>query len=604
MSSVGDYEETNVREKKKKCDKFRRFLSYREHPIQGKTLDNDCPSIFCWYIRCPPHSFPGWGLTRLLLAFLSFVLVNYFCETELDPNYEYVSEVRATILGMFIVYAAARFMSFLLRTAHLPDILGMLLAGFVLSNCLPFIRTINRTTKEILNDFAFSIILVRAGLSLNLATFKQMGCTIVLLATTPGVVVEATIVAMMAWTALDFTLAWAYMFGFIICGISPAIIVPTMLKIQQQGYDNGLPPLIITAASMDDISALFAYSLISVPAFENEKAGTLVLVTFAWTVACIAIALLLSGVFWWVPPQTEVETEEKYISFGDSGRNNRIRFFLLLLAALSFIIVSKFYNQKGVGPLASVVTAFVSSIRWPYRVKQSVSASFADAWSFVAPLLFGLVGTELILDELIKMDSMRVLGISEFNEPKVLIIIFGVVIRCVWAFVVTKLHGMITCCKKRTGRGRGNRPGGLVGVQWSLPNNVESEWSLKECIFVALAWCPKATVQAIMGRVPLSTLEEKAEESGDPEQYREDHKHEFQMANDILKGSLLSILLCAPVGLIFIKFTYKKLMKNTFSPIIRFSKTTEYRSTTSVLDTSSSEGFKKSNSFTTKQITV
>ena len=55
--------------------------------------------------------------------------------------------------------------------------------------------------------------------------------------------------------------------------------------------DNGLPPLIITAASMDDISALFAYSLISVPAFENEKAGTLVLVTFAWTVACIAIAL-------------------------------------------------------------------------------------------------------------------------------------------------------------------------------------------------------------------------------------------------------------------------------------------------------------------------
>ena len=40
-----------------------------------------------------------------------------------------------------------------------------------------------------------------------------------------------------------------------------------------------------------------------------------------------------------------------------------------------------------------------------------------------------------------------------------------------------------------------------------------------------------------MGRVPLSTLEEKAEESGDPEQYREDHKHEFQMANDILKGT-------------------------------------------------------------------
>ena len=52
MSSVGDYEETNVREKKNKCDKFRRFLSYREHPIEGKTLDNDCPSIFCWYIRC------------------------------------------------------------------------------------------------------------------------------------------------------------------------------------------------------------------------------------------------------------------------------------------------------------------------------------------------------------------------------------------------------------------------------------------------------------------------------------------------------------------------------------------------------------------------
>ena len=51
-----------------------------------------------------------------------------------------------------------------------------------------------------------------------------------------GCVVEATIVAMLAWIVLDFTISWAYMFGFIICAISPAIIVPTMLKIQTEGY--------------------------------------------------------------------------------------------------------------------------------------------------------------------------------------------------------------------------------------------------------------------------------------------------------------------------------------------------------------------------------
>ena len=75
-------------------------------------------------------------------------------------------------------------------------------------------------------------------------------------------------------------------------------------------------------------------------------------------------------------------------------------------------------NRGGRAKRVTLNCIMYLGIRWPYRVKQSVSASFADAWSFVAPLLFGLVGTELILDELIKMDSMRVLGISEFNEPK------------------------------------------------------------------------------------------------------------------------------------------------------------------------------------------
>ena len=62
----------------------------------------------------------------------------------------------------------------------------MLLAGFVLSNSYPDVQNINKTTKSIMSDLAFSIILVRAGLSLNIETFKQMKATIFLLAMTPG----------------------------------------------------------------------------------------------------------------------------------------------------------------------------------------------------------------------------------------------------------------------------------------------------------------------------------------------------------------------------------------------------------------------------------
>ncbi|XP_075256628.1 sodium/hydrogen exchanger 9B2-like [Convolutriloba macropyga] len=277
--------------KANRCDKCRRFCAYRLHPIDGLSLERNWKSIFCWYIRCPPHSFIGWATTRVILCGLAFILVYYFCETEVDPNYEYSREVKMTIICMFLVYASARLLAFFMRSAQLPELLGMLLAGFVLSNSYPDVQNINKTTKSIMSDLAFSIILVRAGLSLNIETFKQMKATIFLLAMTPGCVVEATIVAMLAWIVLDFTISWAYMFGFIICAISPAIIVPTMLKIQTEGYDNGLVALIITAGSLDDISALFAFSLARVPAFEKEGVGWFILTALIWTVCSVSVAL-------------------------------------------------------------------------------------------------------------------------------------------------------------------------------------------------------------------------------------------------------------------------------------------------------------------------
>ena len=144
----------------------------------------------------------------------------------------------------------------------LPGLLGMLLLGVVLG---PYV--LNIIDSEILRisgdlrKIALIVILLRAGLGIERETLKMVGIPAIKLSFIPGVFEGFTILAL---GMLFFHLPWyeAGMLGFIIAAVSPAVVVPQMLELIEmgRGRKKGIPTLILTGASIDDVIAITLFS--------------------------------------------------------------------------------------------------------------------------------------------------------------------------------------------------------------------------------------------------------------------------------------------------------------------------------------------------------
>lgn len=177
---------------------------------------------------------------------------------------------RGTGFGLFVLYLLARGCGDLVKRAskRLPPLLGMLLAGLLLRN-LPGEPI--RSEHDLLGyDFpwwsnklrscALAIIMLRAGLGLDLAKLRKMGLATARLAFCPCFA-EALTVGLLAAPLLSMPPAWGGTLGFVIAAVSPAVVVPGMLDLQARGYGTkkGVPTMVVAAASFDDVLAIAGF---------------------------------------------------------------------------------------------------------------------------------------------------------------------------------------------------------------------------------------------------------------------------------------------------------------------------------------------------------
>ncbi|XP_035280605.1 sodium/hydrogen exchanger 9B2-like isoform X1 [Anguilla anguilla] len=338
-----------------------------------------------------------------------------------------------------------------------PPLLGMLLTGLVLRN-VPYVTNgiyIHQSWSAALRNIALAVILTRAGLGLDGSALKKLKAVCLRVAAGPCTI-EASTVAVVSHFLMGLPWMWSFILGFVLSAVSPAVVVPSMLLLQKDGYgvDKGIPTLLMAAGSFDDILAITGFSTCLGMAFSTGSTwynlGKGVLEVIGGMIAGMVLGFLIK----FFPSQ-----DEKHVL--------RKRCFLLLGLSVFAVFVSHIANFSGAGGLCALVMSFMAGLAWG-GAKAPVAAVVGLSWEIFQPLLFGLIGAEITVSTL----ELSTVGLG------MAAITIGLAVRVLFTYCMVLFAG----------------------------------FNVKEKVFVTLAWLPKATVQAAIGSKALDMARSK----GDP----------------------------------------------------------------------------------------
>nr|XP_012418355.1 PREDICTED: mitochondrial sodium/hydrogen exchanger 9B2 isoform X3 [Odobenus rosmarus divergens] len=266
---------------------------------------------------------------------------------------------------------------------------GMLLAGFLLKN-IPVISDsvqIKHKWSSALRSIALSVILVRAGLGLDSKALKKLKGVCVRLSMGPCLV-EACTSALLAHFLMGLPWQWGFMLGFVLGAVSPAVVVPSMLLLQEGGYgvEKGIPTLLMAAGSFDDILAITGFNTCLGMAFSTGSTVFNVLRGILEVVIGMAAGSLL-GFF------------IQYFPSSDQDKLVWKRAFLVLGLSVLAVFSSVYFGFPGSGGLCTLVLSFLAGLKWAGE-KAEVEKIIAGAWYIFQPLLFGLIGAEVSIASL------------------------------------------------------------------------------------------------------------------------------------------------------------------------------------------------------------
>jgi len=168
------------------------------------------------------------------------------------------------LLGLFV--------GWLFKKIKLPSLLGMIIVGIVLSpNAFNLIDDSIMSISGELRQIALVIILTRAGLSLNVSDLKKVGRPAVLMCFVPACT-EMIGTIIFAPILLGVSVLEAAIIGSVIAAVSPAVIVPRMIKLIEEGYGTGegIPQLVLAGASVDDVFVIVIFTALTSLASAGE----------------------------------------------------------------------------------------------------------------------------------------------------------------------------------------------------------------------------------------------------------------------------------------------------------------------------------------------
>lgn len=336
----------------------------------------------------------------------------------------------------------------------LPRIIGMLLTGILIGPyVLNWLDDSILSISSALRQMALIIILIKAGLSLNLSDLKKVGRPAVMMACMPASC-EILAFFLLAPHILGINRIEAAVMGAVLGAVSPAVVVPRMVQLMEEkrGTGQGIPQMILAGASCDDIYVIVLFSTF-VGMAQGGSANMMdfvnIPVSIALGVALGAAVGLLLHLF--------LETAYRH---GCYVRNSTK---VILILGLSFLLMAVETWLKGIvsvsGLLAVMSMACVLKIKSPEKVTKRLSAKFGKLWIAAEAILFVLVGA-----------AVDIRCAVQAGAAAVLMIALALVFRAVG----------VSICMLGTGLNR------------------------KERLFCVIAYLPKATVQAAIGSVPLS----------------------------------------------------------------------------------------------------
>ncbi|KHJ84952.1 phosphomannose isomerase type I, partial [Oesophagostomum dentatum] len=280
--------------------------------------------------------------------------------------------------------------------------------------------------------------------------------------------------------------------------VSPAVVIPALLEASKQGYgvQAGVPSLVIAAASLDDVYAITIFSLTLSLVFPTGDSPIFTVLG--------APAEIFAGVFF----GAVVGYVLHVVPRKDVQNLHLIRLSVLFSFSLAFLFGTAKLRVDGAGAIGVLVAAFVASHAWKKEGSLPEEDHLANMWHHaLQPLLFGLIGLELNLE----MISTRTVLLG------VIILAIGLLFRLVASFVAVFGSGL----------------------------------HIKERLFVAIAWMPKATVQAALAPVVLEAARSRPSSSATYVEY----------GVLILTISIMSILITAPFGALAIRLATPVLLK-------------------------------------------
>ena len=352
------------------------------------------------------------------------------------------------LTSLALIFLVGMSLGWLVTRLRLPSLLGMLLTGILLG---PYV--LNLLDDSILGisadlrQLALIIILTRAGLSLNIEDLKKVGRPAVLLCFVPACF-EMVGMIVLAPRLLGLSVLDAAILGAVIAAVSPAVIVPKMLRLMELGYGarNSIPQMLLAGASVDDVFVIVMFT-----AFTGlAQGGTVSPTTFVQIPVSIVTGIavgLAAG-----------------IAFGAVYRRIHVRdsVKVVVLLSLSFLFVALENAVKGIVPfsgLLAVMSCGIAINRRRPELASRLSGKYNRLWVAAEVLLFVLVGA-----------TVDISYAAAAGAAAVLVVLGALVFRMVGVFVC------------------------VLGTKLSR----------KERLFCMLAYTPKATVQAAIGSVPLS----------------------------------------------------------------------------------------------------
>ena len=337
---------------------------------------------------------------------------------------------------------------------HLPRIIGMLFTGIILGpHVLGLLDDKILSISSELRQIALIIILLKAGLSLNLADLKKVGRPAVMMAFVPASF-EICGYLLCAPMILGITRIESAVMGAVLAAVSPAVVVPRMVQLMENGYgtEKSIPQMILAGASCDDIFVIVLFSTFAGIA----QGGTADFTQFLNIPVSIVLGILLGAAVGYLLSLffETAYAKEHYV-------RNSMKVIVVL--GLSFLLMAvetwaKPYVSVS-GLLAVVSMACVLKMKCPKSVSGRLSEKFGKLWIAAEVVLFVMVGA-----------AVDIRYTATAGGAAVVMILLALIFRAA---------GVCVC---------------MAGTALNK----------KERLFTVIAYLPKATVQAAIGSVPMA----------------------------------------------------------------------------------------------------